>query len=138
VLPLDDLPTLERFYAGARGTVKASGRRTSQYRSLERATWLEAWHAARGNLDRIPGPGISAAALGALRHQKGAESADGDLPAFPQRVEDAVQERVERALRGDLRSPRRLRHRDDEISLGHAFSYLLETAGQSQDAVKRI
>src|SRR5262249_41516013 len=119
VLPLDDLPASQRFYAGPRWTVKARALPPRarpaaapalhtagpalplQHRVLQRAARLEAGHPAGGDLDGLPRSGVAAVAAGALAHQERAEAADGDLAALLEGVRNVLEERVEGALRGD-------------------------------------
>src|ERR1700693_4231330 len=85
VLPLDDLPTFSRFYAGALAAVKA--RFTSIHEqvgcrrgggledgALERAAGLEARHTAGRDLDGLAGAGIAAVAPCTRAHHEGAEA----------------------------------------------------------------
>src|SRR6266542_44171 len=140
VLPLDDLPAFLRFYAATLATVKAwasERERGLEDGPLERAARLEARHAAGRDLDGLARPGIPPVALGAPGDHEGAEAADGHPPAFDQGAEDAVQERVEGALRGHLRSSRGLRHGRHEVCLRHGSSYLLERGGRSQGAANQ-
>src|SRR5262249_49146596 len=84
---------------------------------LQRAAGLEARDATGGNLDDLPGAGIAAVAFGPAAHQEGPEAADGYLPAPLQRFEHAVEQGVERALRGDLRAAGGLGHGRDQVRL---------------------
>src|SRR5262245_9125007 len=90
---------------------------------LQRAARLETRNFFRRNANRISRPRIPAVALGAPADHEGPEAADGDAAAAAQRLEHAAHERLERLLRGDLRSAGGLRHRGDELGLGHAPIY---------------
>src|SRR5690349_6607672 len=81
---------------------------------LQRAAGLEARDPTGGNLDDLAGAGIAAVALGPAAHQEGPEAADGHLPAPLQRLEHAVEQGVERALRRDLRAAGGLGHGRDK------------------------
>src|SRR5262249_59818732 len=102
--------------------------------ALERAAGLETRHAARGNLDGLARPRVATVALGAPADEEGAEAADGHLPTTAEGVGDVAEERVQRALGGDLGSARRLRHRRHQIRLRHGSFYLRESGGDSQEA----
>src|SRR5262245_43339033 len=90
---------------------------------LQRAARLETRNFFRRNANRVSRPRIPAVALGAAADHEGPEAANGDAAAAAQRIEHAAHEGLERLLRGDLRSAGGLRHRGDEIGLGHALIY---------------
>src|SRR6185503_10910198 len=135
VLPLDEPPAagviVRAAAAGCQGKAPAELARGLQQRVLQRAARLEPRHAARRDLDGLAGAGIAAVALGPAAHQEGSEAADGHLAASLERIEDPVEESVERLLSGDLGAAGGLRHRADQVRLDHEPLLLRERSGRS-------
>src|SRR3989338_8199670 len=88
---------------------------------LERAAGLEARDLGGRDLDDLAGAGVAAVTLGPPADHERAEAADGDAPALLERLEDGVEEGVERTLRGDLGHTRGLRHDRDQLRPCHAI-----------------
>src|SRR4030095_6813893 len=144
VLPLDDPPARRPLYVSMFPGVKAAlglcvlcgarekrnaGRHAPARRAalengrLQRAARLEARHLLGRNANRLARARVAAVALGAAAHHERPEAADGDAAAAAQRIEHAAHARLEHLLRPDLRAAGCLRHRGDEIGLGHAPIY---------------
>src|SRR5262249_25711857 len=94
-------PSDSAIVRGGSGSVKA---RRLQDGVLERSAGLEARHAARRDLDDLAGARVAAVALGAAAHHERPEAPEGHALALLERLEHVVDEGVERALRGHLRS----------------------------------
>src|SRR5262249_54818679 len=91
---------------------------------LELASRRELGDAGRGDLDALAGARIHTLTRGTIGRGELAETREVDLAAALERVGDRVEEGVDRLLGVPVRQATPLRHRGDELLLGHESSYL--------------